>query len=173
MTQPVVAWEGGELIRSRFGATTRTFRFPFGERSAVEWGGTEPLTVPRHTRVERVRSYVRAPRAAAQTAAVARLAAPLVRLTGRVGDGPSAARRARTRVTVVAEARGRAGGRRVTLTGRDPYTVTAALIARAAEALRGGDVRGSGVLAPAEAFDAAQLLERLAPLLELGSSDEL
>ena len=53
--QEQVAYVDGALVRSRFGATTRRFRFPFGERVAVEWGGTEPLTVPRHTVVRTVR----------------------------------------------------------------------------------------------------------------------
>jgi len=64
MGQPQVAWEG-RLVRSRFGKTSRSVRFPSGERSVIEWAGTEPLTVPRHTRVQSVRSYFAAPRAAA------------------------------------------------------------------------------------------------------------
>ena len=51
MGQKQVAWQDGRLVPSRFGATTRTIRFPFGERTVVEWGGTEPITVPRHTDV--------------------------------------------------------------------------------------------------------------------------
>lgn len=104
MSSSHVAWEGGGRIRSRFGASTRVVRFPFGERTVVEWSGTEPLTVPRHTQTQRVRSYVRAPRVAAKTARVAKLGAPFVRLSGRVGRGPSAERRAKTRFAVVAEA---------------------------------------------------------------------
>jgi short subunit dehydrogenase-like uncharacterized protein len=167
MSQPQVAWEGGRLINSRFGASTRKIRFPFGERLVVEWAGTEPLTVPRHTRTDRVRSYVRAPKLAARTAGMARLAAPVVRLSGRVGRGPSAERRARTEFAVVAEARGRNGARRATLTGRDVYGLTAALIAHGARALRGGEVSTAGVLAPAEAFEPRALLEGTAPLLVL------
>jgi short subunit dehydrogenase-like uncharacterized protein len=63
-----VAWEGGRRVESRFGATTRTVTFPTGSASVVEWSGAEPLTVPRHTQAQRVRSYVRAPRAAARAA---------------------------------------------------------------------------------------------------------
>jgi short subunit dehydrogenase-like uncharacterized protein len=172
MTQPLVAYENGALVDSRFGATTRRVRFPFGEQTVVEWSGTEPLTVPRHTRVRRVRSYVRAPRAAARVAALARLAAPLVRVTARLGGGPSAERRARSRFAVVAEARGAVGGRRATLTGTDVYGLTALLIARGAEALRNGEARGAGALAPAEAFDARAFAERLAPLLQVEPLEE-
>jgi short subunit dehydrogenase-like uncharacterized protein len=173
MGQPLVAWEGGRLIESHFGASTRTVVFPFGERTTVEWSGTEPLTVPRHTQTQRVRSYVRAPKAAAKTARVARLGAPLIRLTGRIGRGPSAERRSRTEFAVVAQSRGPQGGRRVTLTGRDPYGLTALLIAHGAAALRDGDVRGAGTLTPAEAFEPRAFLERLAPLIRIESEREL
>jgi short subunit dehydrogenase-like uncharacterized protein len=173
MGQPLVAWESGRLIESRFGASTRTVVFPFGERTVVEWSGTEPLTVPRHTQTLRARSYVRAPKAAARTARLARLAAPLVRLSGRVGRGPSAKRRARTKFAVVGQARGPTGGRRVTLTGRDVYGLTALLIAQGAAALRDGEARGVGTLAPAEAFDARGLLARLEPLIRIESESDL
>jgi short subunit dehydrogenase-like uncharacterized protein len=173
MRQPQVTWEGGRLIESRFGASTRTVRFPFGDRTVVEWSGTEPLTVPRHTRTQRVRSYVRAPRAAAGTARIARLAAPLVRLSGRFGTGPSAERRARAKFAVVAEAYGPSGSRRVTLTGHDVYGLTALLVARGVEALRNGEARGVGALAPAEAFDARALLEKLGPLIEIHAVEDL
>ncbi len=174
MEQPQAAWQDGRLVESRFGATTRQIRFPFGERDAVEWSGTEPLTVPRHTEVRNVRSYVRAPKAAAGAGRIAKVVAPLVRATARLGpEGPSPEERAQARFAVVAEARGPQGGRRVTLAGHDMYGLTGLLIARGAEALRHGEARGAGALAPAEAFEAAALLERLAPLLELGSSEPL
>jgi short subunit dehydrogenase-like uncharacterized protein len=172
VAQPQVAWEGGRLIESRFGASTRTVEFPFGERAVVEWSGTEPLTVPRHTRTQRARSYVRAPKVAARTAGLARLAAPFIRLTGRIGRGPSQGRRMRTTFAVVGQARAANGARRVTLTGRDVYGLTALLIVRGAEALRNGDVRSVGTLAPAEAFDARTLIEKLAPLLRIHSEDD-
>lgn len=173
MASDHVAWEGGGRIRSRFGASTRTIRFPFGERAVVEWSGTEPLTVPRHTQTQRVRSYVRAPRVAAKTAPIAKLAAPLIRLTGAVGDGPSSSRRAKARAAVVAEAHGPQGSRRVALTGGDPYALTAELIVRAAEALHDGEVHSAGALAPAEAFDARTFVERLDPLLTIQALEDL
>jgi short subunit dehydrogenase-like uncharacterized protein len=129
--------------------------------------------VPRHTQTRRVRSYVRAPRFAARTAGVARLAAPIVRASGMVGTGPSPRRRARARFTVVAEAHGPNGGRRVALAGRDFYGLTARLVVLAAEALRNGEARGSGALAPAEAFEARLLLERLAPLISIQALEDL
>ena len=168
MGQPQVAWEG-RVVPSRFGKTTRRVRFPSGERSVVEWAGTEPLTVPRHTRVRSVRSYFAAPRAAAYAGLVAPLTAPFLRQSGRVGGNPSADRRAGNTWTVVAEARGGGEGRRATLVGRDTYGLAALLVAHGARALRDGEARGAGALAPAEAFDVHTFAPRLAPLLEIAA----
>jgi short subunit dehydrogenase-like uncharacterized protein len=167
MRQPQVAYVDGRLVPSRFGATTRTIEFPFGERDVVEWTGTEPLTVPRHTDVRTVRSYVRGPRIARFAGRISLPAAALVRLASLVGPvGPDQARRGRTRFAVVAEARGEHGNRRVTLTGTDPYALTALLLVRGASL----PARAAGVVAPAETFDAAALGASLAPLLRVGSA---
>ena len=173
LAQPQWAFAGGELVRSRVGATTRSFRFPTGMASAVEWGGAEPLSVPRHTDVRNVRSYIRAPRVAAVAGRAGRFAAPLIRAAGRFGGNPSEERRRKARFAVVAEARGATGGRRVTLTGTDIYGLTALLVVRAAEALRDGEARAVGVVAPAEAFDARPFVERLSPLLELAAVEAI
>jgi short subunit dehydrogenase-like uncharacterized protein len=173
MGQSQVAWEDGRLVESRFGATTRRVRFPFGDRDVVEWGGTEPLTVPRHTQVRGVRSYIRAPRAAARAGLASRLAAPFVRLTSRFGPlGPSPEQRAASRFAVVAEAHG-TGAQRAAVVGSDPYGLTARLIVTAAELLRAEEARGAGALAPAEAFDARRLAARLDPLLRIESVEPI
>jgi short subunit dehydrogenase-like uncharacterized protein len=124
------------------------------------------VTVPRHTDVRRVRSYVAAPRLAALAGFVAPLTAPIIRRVGRFGRTPSEARRDANRWIVVAEARGAGGGRRATLTGSDTYGTAAVLIAHGAAALRAGEARGTGALAPAEAFDVHAFLPRLQPLVE-------
>lgn len=166
MGQQLVAWQDGRLIPSRFGATTRTVGFPFGERHVVEWGGAEPLTVPRHTDVQNVRSYIRAPAMAAKVAALGRLAAPLIRLGARFGPaGPSEDSRRSSRFAVVGEARGPGGEGRAVLTGSDVYGLTARLIVVGAQALVAGEARATGVVAPAEAFDVRAFAARLAPFL--------
>ncbi len=168
MGQGQVAWEDGRLVDSRFGATTRKVRFPFGERTVVEWSGAEPLTVPRHTDVRNVRSYIRAPALAAKAGGLGRLAAPVVRLGSRFGpDGPSETSRRKSRFTVVAEATGPGGAGRAVLTGSDVYGLTARLIVCGAQALIAGEASGSGVLAPAEAFDARTFAGRLEPFLQI------
>jgi short subunit dehydrogenase-like uncharacterized protein len=174
MAQPQAAWEDGALLPSRFGATTRRVRFPSGERTVVEWGGPEPLTVPRHVEVRSVRSYVRAPRAAAVAGRFSDRLASVVRLSAKVGRaGPPPEKRRRTTFSVVAEARGANGARRATILGRDVYGTAALLLARAAHSLTGGDVSGTGALAPAEAFEPRALLSHMAPLLQLESVVDL
>jgi len=168
MGQAQVAYVGGKLVPSRFGATTRTLRFPFGEKTCVEWSGTEPLTVPRHTDVQNVRSYFRAPAAVAESGRIGKFVSPLFRAVARFGSlGPSEESRRKSRFTIVAEATGPAGSGRAVLTGSDVYGLTALLIVRGAEALLAGEARATGVVAPAEAFDARSFASRLAPLLEI------
>jgi short subunit dehydrogenase-like uncharacterized protein len=168
--QPVVAWEQGRLVESRLGATTRTVVFPFGAREVVEFGGAEPLTVPRHTDVRTVRAYMRLSRPAVKAARAAPLLAPLIRVgAGLRGIGPEPEKRAATRFAVVAEARGPQGGRRVTLSGSDPYLLTARLLVAGARL----EPRRTGPLAPAEAFDAHALIEAAGGLLRIESIDPL
>ncbi len=170
MEQGQLAWQDGRLVPSRFGATTRTVRFPFGERTVVEWGGAEPVTVPRHTDVRNVRSYLRAPALAAHTGRFGKLVAPLLRLSTLAGpEGPRERGRRESRFVVLAEAHGSSGSGRAVLSGSDPYGLTALLLARGAAALGAGEARGAGVLAPAEAFDARSLAGRLEPLLRIDS----
>jgi short subunit dehydrogenase-like uncharacterized protein len=172
MTQPQVTYVDGALVPSRFGATTRRVRFPFGMRKVVEWGGTEPLTVPRHTQARTVRTFVKAPGIAARAARLAPVAAPLLRLAGRIAPGPPDRLRSRTSFAVVAEAHG-VRTRRAVVTGGDVYALTARLVAVAADALRNGRVSGAGALAPAEAFDARELAAQLAPLLVIGPVEDV
>lgn len=168
MGQEQVAYAGGQLVPSRFGATTRTLRFPSGTKTCVEWSGTEPLTVPRHTDVQNVRSYFRAPAAVAQSGRVGKLVSPLFGAVARFGSpGPSEERRRKSRFTVVAEATGAGGAGRAVLSGSDVYGLTALLIVRGVQALLAGEARATGVVAPAEAFDARTLAARLAPLLHV------
>lgn len=168
--QPVVAWHEGRLVPSRLGATTRTVMFPFGAREVVEFGGAEPLTVPRHTDVRTVRSYMRLAKPAAKAVRAARLLAPVIRASaGLRGIGPAEEKRAATRFVVVAEARGPQGGRRVTLVGSDPYLLTARLLVAGARL----ESRRTGPLAPAEAFDARVLIEAAGGLLRIESVEAL
>jgi len=91
-----------------------------------------------------------------------------VRAVSRFGPaGPSPESRGKSRFAVVAEARGPAGEGRAVVEGSDVYGLTAALLVRGAQMLIAGEARGSGVLAPAEAFDARTLAGRLEPFLTI------
>jgi short subunit dehydrogenase-like uncharacterized protein len=161
MRNPLRSWTDGRLTPTRFGATVRTFRFPWGDRTGVEWGGGEPLTVPRHTRVREVRAYVRAPRLAAPAGRIGRLAAPVLAAAARLApEGPAEARRT-ARFTVLADA----DGTRAALAGVDPYSSTASIVLAGVEAIAAGELRGVGARAPAEAFDVHTLLARLEGVL--------
>ena len=134
-------------------------RFPFGERTVVEWGGTEPLTVPRHTDVRNVRSYIRAPgdrREGRRRSAGSprRSSAP-----PRASALPGRRRRPGGRAASRSSPRRAAPAARAAPSSRAPTSTgsTALLIVRGAEALLAGEARGAGVLAPAEAFDARTL----------------
>jgi hypothetical protein len=144
--------------------------FPFGAREVVEFGGAEPLTVPRHTDVRTVRTYMRLAKPAVKAARFARVLAPVMRASaGLRGIGPAQDKRAATRFVVVAEARGPKGGRRVTLTGSDPYLLTARLLVAGARL----EPRRTGPLAPAEAFDARALIEASGGLMRIESLETL
>ena len=124
--------------------------------------------MPRHTDVRNVRSYIRAPAVAGKVGSLGRLAAPFVARRVALGPaGPSEASRGKSRFAVVAEARGPGGEGRAVVEGSDVYGLTAALLVRGAQMLIAGEARGSGVLAPAEAFDARTLAGRLEPFLTI------
>ena len=89
------------------------------------------------------------------------------RLRGSARPGRRRRRGGKSRFTVVAEARGPGGTGRAVVDGTDFYGLTALLIIRGAEALLAGEARGTGVLAPAEAFDARTLAGRLEPYLRI------
>ena len=63
--------------------------------------------------------------------------------------------------------------RRATLSGYDTYGTAALLIAHGAAALRAGEARGTGALAPAEAFDVHAFLPRIRPFVEVSPVEPL
>ncbi len=110
-----------------------------------------------HGRPERALVHPRVRQSRRRPAVWAGSRRPFVRAASRFGpSGPSEASRRKSRFTVVAEARGPGGTGRAVVEGTDVYGLTALLIVRGAEALLAGEARGTGVLAPAEAFDAAR-----------------
>ena len=174
--QPCEVGENGRLVTRRTGDDPRPFRFPepYGTSTVARWPGAEVLGVPRHTGARSVAVYVAMPKAAAVVFRNPRLTSvlqPLGRaLVGEGTGGPSAEARSRARYVVVVEARVGSDVTRCIVEGRDMYGVTAATCAEAALRLSAsglspsGEPR-SGALAPAEAFEPAELLDSLSDYL--------
>ncbi|MEK6276478.1 MAG: saccharopine dehydrogenase NADP-binding domain-containing protein [Actinomycetota bacterium] len=155
-----------------------TFRFPspVGEQRMVRYPAGEPITVPRHVDTRNVRMLLSA------SAVAPRRLAPLLPLgipslglamrtplrkaaeaaIRRLPEGPSEADRAKTRWMIVCEAQVGGRTRRGTVTGPDPYGLTAVTTVHGAVLAAEPSFDRSGALAPAQAFDAASFLDALA-----------
>ncbi|MBH0779214.1 saccharopine dehydrogenase family protein [Nocardia bovistercoris] len=164
------ALRGGRVVAQRSGSRVRAFDVAGGKRSSVSIPGSEHLVLHRaHPGLREADVYLGLPEVAARgmqvTSLVASAAAgvaPVKRLAlgalGRVvkgstgGPGPRA--RARTRSHTVADVSD-ADGRllaSVTLTGGDPYDLTAAMLSWGARTALDGGLRETGALGPVEAF---------------------
>jgi short subunit dehydrogenase-like uncharacterized protein len=155
-----------------------TFRFPppVGEQRMIRYPAGEPLTVPRHVDTRNVRMLLSAadfaPRQAlpflpfAMPALSLGMRTPLARVAramiDRMPEGPSEESRRATRFMVVCEARAAGRVRRGTVTGPDPYDLTAVTTAHGALLAAEPGFDRSGALAPAQAFDPADFLNSLA-----------
>ncbi|MCA1713165.1 MAG: saccharopine dehydrogenase NADP-binding domain-containing protein [Actinobacteria bacterium] len=155
------AMGGAQLTPARI-----AFDGPDGPLTAVvvPWG--EQVTVPLHVPGAAVRSGIAAPdlltRAAAASAPLApllapltRLAAPLVgRLAERLPEGPEESVRGQAEALVVARAG--SGGRTATVAVRcrDGYGLTARLLVEASQ-----QIEGTGAMATAEAVQAREFLD--------------
>ncbi|HEX2027839.1 MAG TPA: saccharopine dehydrogenase NADP-binding domain-containing protein [Nitriliruptorales bacterium] len=169
--RPVLAYDG-ELVEEELGQTRRPTWFPrpVGPRHAVGAPGGEPLSVPRHVRgVQVVRTYVAVPGVLADlgqiVSAVARwgpVASALRRVLAAGPEGPSEAARRRVRWACVAEVTGEDGVARAWAYGHDVYGLTAEAMSAVAHRLLTGEAHATGVVAPAEAFAADELLDDLA-----------
>jgi short subunit dehydrogenase-like uncharacterized protein len=177
-----VLYADGRWQRVTAGVSRATFRFPppLGPQSMTRYGSGEVVTVPRHTRTNRVVSLVTtstwAPHPALAPlvpfvrplAAAARrswLGPPLRRAAGLPRRSvPGDATRRESRFTVAALAHGADGSRgRALGEGVDFDRVTVATLAAGARLLSEDGVRRTGVLSAAAAFDPARFLDGLRP----------
>lgn len=143
----------GELVPLTSPAPTATWAFPgdLGEQPVVELPFSEVTTIHRHLSVARLTSYLNT--------------APLADLRAGNTPAPSAADetgRSAQRFVMDVVVRRDGAERRIIATGRDIYAVTAPIIGEGVVRLLGGRRSGSGALAPAEAFDAGDVLGALA-----------
>ena len=142
----------GVLVPLPHPAPTGTWAYPepLGAQPVVQLPFSEVITIDRHLDVGELRSYLNT--------------APLDELRDPATPPPSASdERGRSTqqfvVDVVVRRRGET--RRITGAGRDIYAITAPIVVEGAARLLNGRHRGSGAMAPGEAFDADDVLAAL------------
>lgn len=133
-------------------ATSWAFSEPAGVQEVTELPFSEAILIARHLRTSQLRTRLNN--------------APLRDLRDEATPAPTPAdasgRSAQTfQLEVVATGGG--GTRRVIARGRDIYAVTAPLVCEAVQRLLDGQAGRAGVAAPGELFDAASVLQALAP----------
>jgi short subunit dehydrogenase-like uncharacterized protein len=173
-----VEWRDGALVSSArsVGGGSWDFPEPIGRQRMLRYPAGEHITVPRHVQTQRVRTLLTAstvipvpllPRVAPIAMAPLQLAmrTPLRRavaaLIPRLPEGPSEESRRNARFTVVCEARRDSRRRRGTVTGADPYALTARSTVEGALRCATQNHGRKGALAPSEAFDPRGFLTRL------------
>jgi short subunit dehydrogenase-like uncharacterized protein len=183
LLEPGYSFRGGRLVTERTAAHVASFDVDGTRRQAFSIGSSEHFALPR---LRRQAASTSMPAGAPLTdvgvylgwlgaatglvPVVSALAAPLERLPGVRGALDQRARRIQRRrttpsagetirsdvVAVAADARGRRLAT-VRLTGGDPYSFTAAVLAWAADRAAAHGVRPAGALGPAEAFGLTSL----------------
>lgn len=160
-TAPRVVVRGGELAALDASLAPRDWSFPapFGTVPVAPVPFGEVVAIARHLDVGELRSLL----SEAPLADLRDPTTPPPAGTDELGRSPQ-------RFVVDVRVRGQGRGRRAVLTGRDIYAVTAPVVAEGVVRLLDGRHAGPGALAPAEAFDAPDVLAHLVaatPDLEL------
>src|SRR6266545_4905861 len=173
LSRPTSVWREDRWDSAVPLSRTRRIAFPppFGERDALLWPAGEVITVPRHIAARRVEGFLTLGEEFAGIGLATRLAAlvgPLLSLAAasplgalaraRAGAAPPPGEEARRRIefAIVAEALLRFRRARVSVSGTDPYALSARIAALGVERLAGGPGSPpppSGVLAPSELTD--------------------
>jgi len=143
---------GGVLAPLPSPAPTRTWSYPgpLGDQPVVQMPFSEVITIDRHLDVGELRSYLNS--------------TPLDDLRDSTTPPPTAtdeSGRSTQQFEVDVVVRRGSDTRRISLSGRDIYAVTAPIVVEGAVRLLDGRHRGPGALAPGEAFDAAEVLATL------------
>jgi short subunit dehydrogenase-like uncharacterized protein len=152
-----LTYERGEW-RFGSGRSDRMMTFPGDSEatSVAQFPLTSVATVPRHARAQRVEGVIKAEVLAALTAISPEL-------INSMADGPPEAQRRAGRFTLVADAIGSNGrSARGVVQGVDLYGTTAVIAVEGARRLITNGGR-TGVLAPAQAYDATGFLDFLRP----------
>ncbi|MFE5310463.1 saccharopine dehydrogenase family protein [Isoptericola sp. NPDC056605] len=123
------------------------FPAPLGEQPVVRLPFSEVLTVTRHLAVGELTSYL--------------TSGPLEELRDERTPPPTGGERSPQQFVVDVAVRCGANVRRLAAAGQDIYAVSAPILAEGVVRLLAGRHRGAGALAPAEAFDATDVLAAL------------
>jgi short subunit dehydrogenase-like uncharacterized protein len=165
-------FERGRLRERQVGSERCEVRLADGQlRTAIWFPAGESVTVPRHVIVERVSGWIVVRRSLALVIpAVSRALPPFTRLASpltdwlirRSPDPPEPDGRDRSRFRIEVRARSFHGEPSLACAeGRDPYGVTAAIIAHGAHRLLASPT-AVGVLAPAQLVEPERMLDMLA-----------
>jgi short subunit dehydrogenase-like uncharacterized protein len=171
-------WRDGELASAGRGVGAGSWDFPdpIGRQRMVRYPAGEHVTVPRHVQTQRVRTLLTAstviplplvPRVAPlvmvpfQVTMRTPLRRAVAALIPRLPEGPSEESRRSSSFTVVCEARQGSRRRRGTVTGANPYGLTARTTVEGALRCAAPGYDRTGALAPSEAFDPRDFLAAL------------
>jgi len=180
LAQDGVVWSVDRWESVRPAAERRVVQFPepFGERSTLSFPSGEVISVPRHTRSQRVQTFISMFGESTRDSLLSRatgvlgpalpflLRSPLLTAmkarVGQSGAGPTPVQRRDSTFAIVAEAERSLERRRVCVAGCDPYGITAEVIAYAANHLLVSERSAVGVLAPSQLIDASVGLTEIA-----------
>ena len=169
-----LAYRGGEMVSQVPGAAVRRFTINGRAVSAIAFPSAEAVTIPSHCAVRDVTVWMAisrriagiGPKVMPLISGLLSGSAPIGWLTAqaiqRIAPPPSGEVRVNDRFTIQVEARSGEETRTRTITGRDPYGLTAEIVAYAARTMTAEGYSQAGVLAPSQAMDARALLERIA-----------
>ncbi|HTE56630.1 MAG TPA: saccharopine dehydrogenase NADP-binding domain-containing protein [Kofleriaceae bacterium] len=170
LSRPASVWREDRWESAAPLSRTRRMMFPppFGSRDALLWPSGEVITVPRHIAARRVETFLALNEDLPGLGYAARLASlvgPLVSIAAasplgafaraRAGAAPPPGDEARRGIefALVAEAGLRFRRARVALGGRDPYALSARIIALGVERLLSAGGAPPGVVAPSQLAD--------------------
>jgi short subunit dehydrogenase-like uncharacterized protein len=167
-----IGWRDGRRVLKPAASEIRRFKFPppFGERLAIWSPSGDTVTLPRHLQVQQVDSFLAVAPGLAYSARLVSPFLPVIssalgivlnRVIGMRPRGPEESQRKANQWAISAEARSPKGQRTVILSGPDVYGLTAVITVWCAEQLLAPGFNKSGVLDPAQAFDAAAAIEYL------------
>jgi len=182
-------WEHDRWEPTNPAAKTLPVRFPepYGMREALSFPSGEVITVPRHITTHSAQGYLSIAHDSTIGRALTTSASLVGPLVGALLQSPlgafakaklGAARRppndaecARARFAIVARAERSFERREVSLSGTDPYGVSAEVLAYGAAELLANGPRDTGILAPSQAFDYERALDHLCERASLERMD--